>query len=142
MWRAITCACNENSLDSAFLSAEEIDQHKLREVRGVGEVCFAIRHRGHLFHELDEVVIAREHERINHDAGFATGLDFTKRCVHDPGIAAHGILVELSRGERMHPCLPAFFKRYSLFKVQSAQVLVTAQIGVKHRKQAGMPALL
>src|SRR6267378_1052967 len=105
MWRAITCECNETSLDSAFLSAEEIDQNKLREVCGVGEVSFAIRHRGHLFDELNEVVIASEHERINHDAGFATGLDFTKRCVHDPGIAAHGILVESSRWERRHPCL-------------------------------------
>src|SRR5207302_8276627 len=82
------------SLYLALLSAEKIDQNKLREICGVGKVGLAVRHRGHLFDELYEVVITRKHKRINHDAGFAAGLDFAERCSHYPRIATHGVFVE------------------------------------------------
>src|ERR1700757_1218869 len=45
------------SLHAALSSAQEIDQHKLREVGRIGEIRLAIGHRGHLLHKLDQIVI-------------------------------------------------------------------------------------
>src|SRR5437870_25372 len=78
-----------NLLNSTCSSTQEIDQHKLGKVGRVGEVSLAIRHCGHLLNELDEVIVASQHEGIDHDASLATSLNFGKSRIHYPRIAAH-----------------------------------------------------
>ena len=65
-------------LHAALPSFQEINQDKLRKIGRVGKVCFAVGHRGHLLNELNQVIVAGQHEGIDHDAGFATGLDFER----------------------------------------------------------------
>src|SRR5437867_3327847 len=92
--RFATLPPSSSLFDAALAATQKIDEHELGEVVGIRKVSFAIRHRGHLFDELDEIIVAREHERINHDAGFAASLDFAERRFHHPGIAAHRVFVE------------------------------------------------
>src|SRR2546421_4078203 len=89
-WPTRLTQYRESSLLHPTLApAQKIDQHKLRKIVWIGKVSFAVGHRGHLLDELDQIIITGEHEGINHDAGFATGLDFAERCFHYKWIAAH-----------------------------------------------------
>ena len=68
----------------------------MREVAGRGEVGLATSHRRHLLDELDEVVVRRQHEGVDHDAGLAARLHLAKSSLHHDGVAAHRVLVEAS----------------------------------------------
>src|SRR6185369_1289426 len=83
-----------NLPDASGTAAEEIYQYKLREISRVGEISFAIRHGAHLLHKIDEIIIAGQHERIDHDSGFATGLNFLESFRHHQRIAAHRVLIK------------------------------------------------
>src|SRR6478672_10437376 len=75
--------------DASSSSAQKIYQHKLRKVSRVGEVGLAVGHRRHLLNEVDQVIIARQHESVDHYTGFATGLYFLEGLSHHQRIAAH-----------------------------------------------------
>src|SRR4029078_1396152 len=78
-------------------SSEKIYQYILREIARICEVGFAVRHRAHLFHELNQVVVAGQHERVDHYTGFSTSLDFFESRLHHKRVAAHRILVQTAR---------------------------------------------
>src|ERR1051326_8657764 len=80
--------------DAASSSPHEIYQHKLRQVSRVGKVRLAVGHRGHLLHEVDEIIITRQHKSVDHYTGFTAGLYFFERFRHDQRIAAHRVLVK------------------------------------------------
>src|SRR6185436_8868675 len=75
--------------------------YKLREIARICEVGFAVRHRAHLFHELNEVVVAGQHERVDHYTGFSTSLDFFERRLHNKRVATHRILVKTTSRNRI-----------------------------------------
>src|SRR5437868_10071756 len=83
--------------DSPGSSAKKVYQHKLRQISRIGEVSLAVGHRSHLFYEIDKVIVAGQHERIDHDTGLTTGLHFFESLGHDKWIAAHRVLVEATR---------------------------------------------
>jgi hypothetical protein len=82
-------------------ASQKIYQYKLRQVCGIGEVSLAIGHGAHLFYEVDEVIVAGEHECIDHYAGFATGLYFLESLGHNEGIAAHRVLIKAAIAGRL-----------------------------------------
>ena len=86
-----------NLPDTSGTAAEEIYQYELREIPRVGEISFAIRHGAHLLHKIDKIIVARQHEGIDHDARFATGLYFLESLGHYEWIAAHRVFIETTR---------------------------------------------
>ena len=60
----------------------------------VRKIGFTVRHCGHLLYKLNQIIVACQHERIDHNAGFAAGLDLFESFVHHEGIAAHRVLVK------------------------------------------------
>src|SRR6185369_2673362 len=86
-----------NLPDTSGTAAEEIYQYELREIPRVGEISFAIRHGAHLLHKIDKIIVARQHEGIDHDARFATGLNFLESFRHDQRIAAHRVFIKAPR---------------------------------------------
>src|ERR1044072_2370178 len=81
-------------LYSSGPASQKIYQYKLRQVCGIGEVSLAIGHGAHLFYEVDQVIIAGQHECVDHYTGFATGLYFLESLGHDERIAAHRVLIK------------------------------------------------
>ena len=73
--------------DATGTPAQKIYEHKLRKIAGVGEISFAIRHGRHLLDEIHQIIIARQHERVDHYTGFATGLNLFERLGHDQRVA-------------------------------------------------------
>src|SRR5215213_783568 len=69
--------------DAARPPPQKVHQDELRQVVRVGKVGFAVGHRGHLFDEVYEVIVAREHESVNHDPGLAARLDLFESLGHD-----------------------------------------------------------
>lgn len=80
-------------LNTARPASQKIDQNELRKIARIREVSLAICHGGHLLDELNQVVIACEHECIDHDPGFAAGLDLLESFRHHEWIATHGVLI-------------------------------------------------
>ena len=52
-------------------------------------IGFTVCHCGHLLYKLNQVIVARQHERVDHYTGFAAGLDLLERVVHYERIATH-----------------------------------------------------
>src|SRR5215212_9902443 len=69
--------------DSPGPSAKKIYQHKLRQISRVGEISLAIGHGRHLFYKVDQVIVAGQHECIDHNSSFATSLYFLESFGHD-----------------------------------------------------------
>ena len=82
------------STDAAGPSSQEVYQNELGEVSRICEIGLSISHCRHLLHEFHQVEIAREHESIDHYAGFAAGLNFFEGGIHYKGIAAHRVFVD------------------------------------------------
>src|SRR5207302_10254387 len=93
---ALTLDRKSRLLNATLAPAQKIDQHKLRKIVWIGKVSLAVGHRGHLLYEFDEIIITGQHEGVDHDAGFATGLHFAKCCFHYEWIAAHRVFVQSS----------------------------------------------
>ena len=66
------------------------------------EVRLAVADLGDLAHEADEIVVAREHERVDQDAGLAARGDLGERLRHDERIEPEGVAVDpaVGAGER------------------------------------------
>src|SRR5262245_18969873 len=54
-------------------------------------------HGAHLFYKVDQVVVASQHESVDHYIGFATRLYFLKSLGHNERIAAHRVLIKSPR---------------------------------------------
>src|SRR5262249_27580537 len=71
-----------------------------------GEVRLAVADFGDLAHEADEIVVAREHERVDQDARLAAGGDLGERLRHDVGVEAERVAVDTAVGARQRRRLP------------------------------------
>lgn len=81
-------------MNSASSPSQEIDQNKLRQIAGIRKVSLAIGHGSHSLNEIDEIVVARQHECINHYTGFAARLNLFEGFLHYKWIAAHRVFVQ------------------------------------------------
>src|SRR5882724_8366048 len=77
-----------------------IHEHVLTEGVGCGELRLALADLGDAPDKTDEVVIARQHERVDHDATFPAGGDLGAGLGHDEGIEAESVLVDAAVGLR------------------------------------------
>ena len=94
MTRAIVQRFEARSAHTTRSTLQEIHQNELGEVVWVCEVRLAIGHRRHLLNEVDKVMIARQHESVNHYVRLPACLDFLKSFGHDERIITHRVLVE------------------------------------------------
>src|ERR1051325_8694253 len=76
---------------------KKINQDKLGQVARVSEISLAIGHGAHLFYKIDQVVVAGQHEGVDHDTGLATRLYFLEGLRHNERIAAHRVLIKAPR---------------------------------------------
>src|SRR5689334_18982633 len=58
------------------------------------EVRFAVADLGDLSHETDEIVVAREHERVDENPCLAACGDFRERFGHDERVEAEGVAID------------------------------------------------
>ena len=77
-----------------------VHQHVLAERARRREVRLAVADLGDLADEAHEVVVAREHERVDQDAGLAAGGHFRERLGDDERIEAEGVAVDAAVGPR------------------------------------------
>src|ERR1043166_3349476 len=97
---------------------EKINQDKLGQVARVSEISFAIGHGAHLFYKVDQVVVASQHEGVDHYTGLAAGLYFLESLRHDERIAAHRVFIKASRPV----CLAGVFKDRKSTRLNSSHV--------------------
>src|SRR4029079_19771334 len=75
--------CRIRSLQSSMycprLLVHVVHEHVAAERARRREVGLAVADLGDLAHEADQIVVAREHERVDQDAGLAARGDFGKR---------------------------------------------------------------
>src|SRR5688500_3125851 len=83
--------------DASRPPAQKIYEHKLRQIAGVGKVSLAVGHGSHLLDEVDQIIIARQHESVNHYTGFAAGLYLFEGLRHHQRVAAHRVYIEPPR---------------------------------------------
>src|SRR6185503_15460563 len=100
-------------LDSSSTAPQKINQHELRKIAGVGEISFAIRHGSHLFYKIHEIIIAGQHERIDHYSGLAARLNFLESLGHHKRIAAHRVFIKATSRARGLPRF-TFYARTTL----------------------------
>ena len=72
----------------------------MAESVGSGEVGFAAAHLGDFLDEVDQAVVAGEHEGVDHDAGALAFVDFFERLADDERIEAEGVFVDAAVFER------------------------------------------
>ena len=77
-----------------------VHQHVLAERARRGEVGLAVADLGDLADEADQVVVARQHERVDQDAGLAAGRHLGERLRDDERIEAEGVAVDAAVGAR------------------------------------------
>ena len=71
-----------------------VHEEILAESVGSGEVGFAAAHFGDFLHEVDERIIAGEHEGVDHDAGALALVDLFESLADDERIQSEGIFVD------------------------------------------------
>src|SRR5687768_2575781 len=81
-------------LDASGSSAKEIYQHKLRQISRVGKIGLAVCHSRHLLYKVDKIIIAGQHECVDHYTGFPACLYFFESFGHHEGIATHRVFVQ------------------------------------------------
>ena len=67
---------------------------------GVVKLRLALADIGDAPDEADQVVVAREHERVDHDAALAARRDLGARLGDDERVEAEGVLVDAAVGLR------------------------------------------
>src|SRR5579863_6416650 len=80
-------------MNVAGFAADIIHEQVLAKGVWRGEVGFAAAELGDLLHEVDEAVVAGEHESIDEDSGALALRHFLERLRDDKGIETEGILV-------------------------------------------------
>ena len=87
-------------MDVAGFLSYVIHQQVLAKRVGRGEIGFAAAEFGDFLHEVDQAVIAGEHEGIDQDAGALAFGDFFERLGDDQRIEAEGVFVNAAVFER------------------------------------------
>ena len=88
------------SVNGSCLALHVVHQQILAEVVRCGEVGFSLAHLRDLLDELDEAVVCREHEGVDHYAGAFALVDFLERFADDKGVKAKGVFVDAAFLER------------------------------------------
>src|SRR5271154_2728201 len=81
-------------VDVAGLAADVIHQQILSESVGRREISLAAAKLRHLLHEMDEAIIARQHESIDQDPCAFALRHFLERLRHHERVEAESILVD------------------------------------------------
>src|SRR5205085_1274313 len=91
------CLCGKQFLRNfaRFLS-QEIHQDELAERHGVCKIRLASADLRHSLHELDESAVAREHERVDHDAGTSAVRHFFECLTDYSQVESHRILIDVT----------------------------------------------
>lgn len=86
-------------MDGARLAGHVVHEEILAEVVGSGEVGFAFAHLRNFLDEIDEGIVAGEHEGVNHDARALTFVHFFERFADDEGVEAERVFVDAAVSE-------------------------------------------
>src|SRR6266850_7162208 len=81
-----SCRRPQMLVDLFGFAGHVVHEEVLAEGVGRGEVGFAAAHLGDFLDELDERIVAGEHEGVNHDAGALAFVDFFESLADDEGI--------------------------------------------------------
>src|SRR5438477_12789921 len=92
--------CGARSVNTASFLRHVIHEQILAECIRRSEVSLPTADFGHLLHEMDQAVIACQHERVDDDAGFAALGDFLERLRDDERIEAESVLIDAAIFER------------------------------------------
>src|SRR3954470_2897525 len=92
--RASASSNLQSSVYGARLLVHVVHEHVAPEGPRRGEVRLAVADFGHLAYEADEIVVARQHERIDQDSRLAAGRHFRKRLGDDERIEAERVAVD------------------------------------------------
>src|SRR5690242_13746778 len=90
----------QSSMYGARLLVHVVHQDVAAERARGGEVGLAVADLRHLADEADQVVVARQHEGVDQDAGLTAGGDFGERLRDDERIEAEGVAVDAPVGAR------------------------------------------
>ncbi len=83
-------------MDLAGFAGNVIHQQVLAESVGSCEVGLAPAHLRDFLNELHQAVIARQHERVNHDSRALALVDFLERLADNEGVQAERVFVDSS----------------------------------------------
>src|SRR5438445_5829369 len=97
----------ERLVDLFGFAGHVVHEEILAEGVGSGEVGFAAAHFGDFLDEVDERIIAGEHEGVDHDAGALALVYFFEGLADDEGIEAKGIFVDAAVLESEAEGLPS-----------------------------------
>src|SRR5882724_9178418 len=87
-------------MNGAGFAGHVIHEEILAEVVGSREVGFAFAHLRDSLDEIDERIVAGEHEGVNHDTGALAFVDFFERFADDERIETEGVFVDAAVFER------------------------------------------
>src|SRR5579864_7995622 len=88
------------SVDLLGFALHVIHQEVLPESVRRSEIGFAAAHFGDFLDEVDEAIVAGEHERIDHNAGALALIDFFERLADHEGVQTESIFVDAPVFER------------------------------------------
>src|SRR5438067_7512303 len=88
------------SMNRLRLLVHVVHEDALDERVGRREVRLALADGGDAAHEAHEIVVARQHERVDHDAALAARGDLGARLSDDERVEAEGVLVDAPVGLR------------------------------------------
>ncbi len=93
---------NNGLMDLLGLPRHVVHEEILAEGVGRGEVGFASAHFGDFLDEVDQGIVAGEHESVDHDARALALIYFLERLADDKGVEAEGVFVDAAvfQGER------------------------------------------
>src|SRR4051794_27009673 len=96
---AAGCATTDSAAPPARLmnvfgaAAQEVHQDVLAERHSCREVSFALADLRHLFNEVNQVIIVRQHEGVDHDAAAAALRYFSESFLQNARVKPHRVFI-------------------------------------------------
>src|SRR6266853_6522672 len=87
-------ANGRSSVDLLGFAGHVVHEEILAEGVGSGEVGFAAAHFGDFLDEVDQGIVAGQHESVDHDAGALAFVHFFERLADDEGVEAESVFVD------------------------------------------------